>query len=107
VRASCAPATEREFERAVLEALRLFGWRFTHFRPAMTEEGWRTPLSGDAGFPDVVAVRGDRVLFVELKAETGSLRDEQAAWLAALGFAGADVHCWRPSDWPTIEETLR
>jgi Holliday junction resolvase len=99
--------TEREFERAVLEALRTFGWRFTHFRPARTERGWRTPLSGDAGFPDLVAVRGERVLFVELKAEKGRLRDEQAEWLSALGRAGQAVHCWRPSDWPAIEETLR
>jgi hypothetical protein len=107
VRASRAPVTERDFERAVLETLRLFGWRFTHFRPARTARGWRTPLSGDAGFPDIVAVRDERVLFVELKAEKGRLSDEQGHWLAALGFAGADVHCWRPSDWPTIEETLR
>jgi hypothetical protein len=54
-----------------------------------------------------VAVRGERILFLELKAEAGRLRDNQAKWLAALGLAGADVHCWRPSDWPAIEEVLR
>jgi hypothetical protein len=99
--------SEAGFQRAVCEALRLFGWRWTHFRPARTARGWRTPLSGDAGFPDLVAVRGDRVLWAELKAERGRLSDEQAKWLAALGHAGQDVHCWRPSDWPTIQETLR
>jgi len=99
--------TEREFERTVLETLRLFGWRFTHFRAARTSKGWRTPLSGDPGFPDIVAVRGKRILYIELKAERGRLSDDQGRWLAALGLAGADVHCWRPSDWPVIEETLR
>jgi VRR-NUC domain len=106
-RTSRAPVTEREFERAVLETLRVFGWRHCHFRPARTSRGWRTALSGDAGFPDIVAVRDERVLFIELKTERGRLSEEQGRWLAALGFAGADVHCWRPSDWPTIEETLR
>jgi hypothetical protein len=99
--------TEADFQRTVTDTLRLFGWRWTHFRPARTDRGWRTPLSGDAGFPDVVAVRGDRVLWAELKAEKGRLSDEQAKWLAALGMAGQSVHCWRPSDWPTIEELLR
>jgi Holliday junction resolvase len=99
--------TEREFERTVLEALRVLGWRYCHFRPGRTSKGWRTPLSGDKGFPDVVAVRGDRILYAELKAEGGRLSEDQQIWLAALGSAGADVHCWRPSDWPAIEAALR
>jgi hypothetical protein len=99
--------SEREFERAVLDTLRLFGWRFCHFRPARTNRGWRTPLSGDPGFPDIVAVRGNHVLWLELKAENGRLGDEQARWLAALGVAGQEVHCFRPSDWDVLEEVLR
>jgi hypothetical protein len=98
--------TEREFQRAVTDALTLFGWRWCHFRPGRTQRGWRTALTGAAGFPDLVAVR-DRVLLIELKGEAGRLSDEQRRWLADLGSAGADVHCWRPSDWPAIEETLR
>jgi hypothetical protein len=35
------------------------------------------------------------------------LSEDQAAWLLALGLAGAEVHVWRPSDWPEIEELLR
>src|SRR5256885_11723762 len=89
VRASRAPVTERDFERGVLETLRLFGWRFTHFRPAKTEKGWRTPLSGDAGFPDIVAVRSNRVIWIELKAEKGRLSDEQGHWLAPLWYVAA------------------
>jgi hypothetical protein len=44
-------------------------------------------------------------LFHETCLETGWLR--QGAWLADLGAAGAEAFCWRPSDWPAIEETLR
>ena len=99
--------TEREFQRAVTDALTLFRWRWCHFRPARTQRGWKTALSGTQGFPDIVAVRSDRVIFVELKAEKGRLSDEQGRWLAALGAAGAEVACWRPSDWEAIEETLQ
>jgi hypothetical protein len=99
--------TEAEFQGAVIEAARFLGWRVAHFRTARTSHGWRTPVAADgAGFPDLCLVR-ERVLFVELKAEKGRLNDEQGRWLAALGFAGAHVHCWRPSDWPSIEEALR
>ena len=100
-------ASEDAFMRAVTEALTLFGWRWIHFRPARTTRGWVTALSGSPGFPDLVAVRGDRILYVELKAQKGALRDEQRDWLADLGAAGAEVHCWRPSDWPLIEELIR
>ena len=100
--------TEREFQKAVIEAARVLGWRVAHFRAARTSRGWRTPVEADgAGFPDLCMVRDDRVVFAELKAETGKLRGEQAAWLADLGAAGQSVHVWRPSDWDVIEEALR
>jgi VRR-NUC domain len=99
--------TEKDFQKTVTDALTAFGWRWCHFRPARTQRGWRTALSGSPGFPDLVAVRGDRVLFVELKAANGKLRDEQRSWLSALGAAGAEVHCWRPNDWPVIERLIR
>lgn len=57
------------------------------------------------GFPDIVLVKG-RLIFAELKSETGRLTPEQERWLAALRSAGCDVRVWRPSDWQEIEETL-
>jgi hypothetical protein len=48
--------SERDFQAAVLEAARVFGWHVAHFRPARTAHGWRTPVAADgAGFPDIVA----------------------------------------------------
>jgi hypothetical protein len=102
-----APVSESDFQQAVTDALTLFGWRWVHFRPARTVRGWKTALSGSPGYPDISAVRGDRIIFVELKAAKGELRDEQRSWLSALGAAGAEVHCWRPSDWPLIEDLIR
>jgi VRR-NUC domain len=100
--------SERELQTAVCELLELFGWRWMHQRPARTRDGWRTAISGDAGFPDIVAVR-ERVVWIELKSENGRLSAEQGHWLAELGYAGMEVHCWRPSDWRdgVIEEALR
>lgn len=99
--------TEAQFQSAVCDALSLFGWRWCHFRPARSSKGWRTAISGHVGFPDLVAVRSERVLFAELKAERGRLSDAQAEWLAKLTAAGCEASVWRPSDWPTIEEVLR
>jgi hypothetical protein len=102
------PVSEADFQRTLTEALTAFGWRWIHFRPARTSKGWVTALSGSPGFPDIVAVRGDRVLFVELKAQKGTLRDEQKEWLGDLGLApGVEAHCWRPADWPIIEGLIQ
>jgi hypothetical protein len=100
-------SSEKDFQKAVTDALNALGWRWCHSRPARTSKGWRTALSGDAGYPDITAVRRDRVVFIELKTERGRLTEEQGVWLADLGAAGAEVFCWRPSDWPEIEKALR
>ena len=53
-------------------------------------------------------VRGDRLVFAELKRERSYPASAQRHWLAALGaVTDVDAHLWRPSDWPAIEEALR
>lgn len=102
--------TERELQSAVIETARLLGWRVAHFRPAMTSKGWRTPVEADgAGWPDLVLVRGTRLIFVELKSSTGRLSVEQVEWKAALTLAGQTVYVWRPTDWVhgAIEEVMK
>lgn len=76
--------SEAELQDAVIECARLLGWRCAHFRPAQTGKGWRTPMIGDTGFPDVVLARDGRILFLELKAAGKKPRPEQTAWLEAL-----------------------
>jgi VRR-NUC domain-containing protein len=61
-----------------------------------------------AGFPDEVLVRGDRLVFAELKSEKGKLSDEQERWLEALrGVPGVEVYVWRPADVDAIATALR
>jgi len=100
--------TEAQLQAAVIELAQLCGWLVAHFRPARTQHGWRTPVSADgAGFPDLVMVRGDRLVVAELKAKRGRVSPDQQAWLAAFSqVPGIEVHLWRPSDWDAIESTL-
>jgi hypothetical protein len=96
--------SERDLQVAVLEAARLFGWRVALFRPARAARGWRTPVEGDgAGFPDLLLLRGERLLVRELKAGKGRLGREQLAWLEAFRSAGVDAGVWREDGWDQVE----
>ena len=98
---------EATFQRQVINMAQLFGWKVSHFRPAMTSKGWRTPVSADGqGWPDLVLVR-ERVLFRELKTDKGKATRHQLAWIEALDAAGQDAAVWRPRDWDSIEAELR
>lgn len=106
---TAAAMTETELLQVVLETAALFGWRTLHLRPARTAAGWRTAVSGDgAGFPDVLAVRGNRIIAAELKSHRGQLSAEQQVWLDALSTV-AETYVWRPEQWTdgTIEAVLR
>jgi hypothetical protein len=92
--------TESDFQRQVLQLARLLNWRSAHFRPGMNRRGeWQTAVAGDgAGFPDLILVRHDRVLAVELKSELGRTTAEQDEWLVAFEGTPVEAHVWRPSD---------
>lgn len=95
--------SEQDFSSQVEDLLKMFGWRYTHFRPAYTSKGYRTPLTGHKGFPDYCCVRNNRLLFLELKSETGKLSDEQAEWITILGqVVGIEVGVYRPSDFEEV-----
>lgn len=99
--------TEADWQTTVIDLAHALGWRVAHFRPARTNQGWRTPVAADGkGFPDLVLTR-DRVIFVELKSQTGRLSHEQMVWLEQLDQAGAEIHIWRPDDFDTVGEVLR
>lgn len=106
--------SEEEFERAVVELARMFGWRAMGSRPARTKQGWRTPWKYDGkGWPDLALVHPERGLIVlaEIKTSKGRLAPEQEAWgetLTALASVALSVEyaVWRPADAAEIGELL-
>lgn len=61
----------------------------------------------NAGFPDLAIVGPGGFLFAELKKQTGRVSPDQRAWITALEAVGIEIHVWRPSDWPAIEQRLK
>lgn len=92
--------TEKELQGLVLETARMLGWRHYH-----TFNSKRSA----SGFPDLVLVHEGkrRVVYAELKSESGKLSEAQHVWVCSLANAGAEVHVWRPSDWDVIVQVLR
>lgn len=115
--------TEEQLQAAIIDAARALGWLVYHTRDSRRSA---------AGFPDLVLVdRGrasaPRLIFAELKSETGKLSDDQLAWGSALasvaaiavGLGPSDVrpelpalvsyYVWRPADWRAgrVDEALR
>lgn len=101
------PISESAFQDRLIAEARLRGWLVAHFRPGRTATGWRTPVQGDAGFPDLVLVRGGRLIWAELKSEKGKLSEKQEKWIRALRECGCEVHIWRPSSISDVEAALR
>ncbi|HUT78006.1 MAG TPA: hypothetical protein VM285_09985 [Polyangia bacterium] len=102
--------TEAEFQGQVTEVARLFDWEWVHFRPARTAHGWATPVEGPlgTGFPDLILVRGSRLIFAELKSDKGKLTVHQEVAQATLsGIPCAEVYVWRPRDFDDIVKLLR
>lgn len=80
--------TEAELQSAVIEILKWRGWL-----PYHTHDSRRS----NPGFPDLVAVRGSRLMFVEFKTEKGKIREQQVVWLDQLVKAHDEVYLVRPS----------
>jgi hypothetical protein len=83
---------EAMLQDAVITAAQRLGYLVAHFRPGQTARGWRTPVSADgAGFPDLVMLRGPRLIVAECKSPRGRLSAEQDRWLAAFREAGVET----------------
>ena len=90
--------TEAELQKRVLDLCDLLGLLVFHDNDSRRNR---------AGFPDLVIVGRHRVLYRELKTDTGQLRPEQKTWLNRLVAAGADAGVWRPRDWSRAAEILK
>jgi hypothetical protein len=91
--------TEIQLQQSVEELAGLLGWWAWHDRDSRRNK---------AGLPDLLLVRGSRVLWRELKTQSGRVRPEQRQVLAMLTAAGQDAGVWRPQQWTdgTIRKEL-
>lgn len=87
---------EAEFQTTVIQFAQLRRWLVMHTRNVKTPTGYRTPLQGNPGFPDLALARDGRLLCVELKRQSGRLEPSQRHWSDALG---EHWRLWRPGDW--------
>lgn len=89
--------TEKDWQQAVQNLAIHYGWRHYH-----THDSRRS----NPGFPDLVLVRGTRLVFAELKTDAGRVSEVQWSWLNALYEAEREVYVWRPRDLRTVKQVL-
>lgn len=92
-----SPITEKQFMAQVVEFAKLNGWLVYHTYDSRRSE---------SGFPDLVMVKGRRIVFAELKRAGAYLTAHQTKWLDKLRLTGAEVCLWYPGSWRIIESTL-
>ena len=80
--------TESQFQASIIEFARFRGWLVYHTYDSRKSE---------PGFPDLVMVRGDRILYREVKTDKGRLTEHQKVWAKRLFQAGGNYGIWRPS----------
>jgi len=105
--------SEATFQQRLIKALQENGWKVCEFRKARIKKGgidvYRTPFGADGmGFPDLIAARPPRVLFIENKSDSGQASPEQIKWLLLLSKCqGVETYCWQPAHWDTIYEVIK
>jgi hypothetical protein len=89
---------EAEWQRWVVRLAGMNKWLIYH-----TYDSRRS----QPGFPDLVLVGHERLIFCELKSEKGRLRKEQKVWLSALlATKTCETYVWRPSEHESVRKIL-
>ena len=94
--------SEAQFQETLVEYAELWGWLVWHDNDSRRN---------DAGFPDLVMVKGGKIIFAELKRQKRyKISTKQLEWIEALSKAsGPNVMAaiWFPSDRDYAEAVLR
>ncbi len=104
-----ADMLERTWQEQVTELAHVLGWRTMHVRRSIAShnKGWTTATSVK-GWPDMClwSEQQRRLIFVELKRETGRLTVEQTDVIRSLLAAGQEAYVFRPSDLERARDVL-
>lgn len=93
-----ANETEAHYQGRIVHAAKLLGYRAYH-----TYDSYRSA----PGFPDLVLAKPGRLIFVEVKTESGVVEPDQHWWINVLRSSGQEVYVWKPSDWPRVFRVLQ
>lgn len=106
--------TEAAWQAQIVGLARVYGWAHIYHAPdgghVPAGAGRRRVAGGQLpegrGFPDLVLVKGPRLIVAELKSRTGRIGPGQREWLDAFYIAGAEAYIWRPADWDKVQAIL-
>lgn len=87
--------TEKQFQASIVKLASLLRWHVYH-----THDSRHSP----AGFPDLILLRGSRMIVAEVKVGKNVTTDAQREWLMWFHFAGAESVLWRPDAAPKREK---
>jgi hypothetical protein len=93
-----AGITEKVFMAQIKSLAQTLGYKFYHT--------WHSIRSAK-GYPDCTLCKPGRLIFCELKSESGTLTESQIEWLQALAQAGAETYVWRPSQFAEAVKILQ
>lgn len=100
--------SEDAFQAQVIELAAVLGWEHMHVRRSIGKGRKWTTATNVVGWPDLTlwSHRHRRVMFVELKSNSGVVTAEQLEVHRSLRDAGQEVYVWRPSTWDEAVEIL-
>jgi hypothetical protein len=102
--------TEASWSRQVVEIALRFGWRLHLVPDALYRRSFAVSHyganQGHKGWPDLVLCKPPRLAIIELKAESGTVRPDQQAWLDDLAACGIETYTWKPHDVDTVIDVL-
>ena len=91
--------SEKDFMDSVVAVAKGRGWLVYHTHDSRRSE---------PGFPDLVMLRGKRMIVAELKVGKNTLTLEQEEWMKAFEAAGvSECNEWYPANWGEIMEVLK
>lgn len=109
--------TEKQYQALIVKTARTYRWKDMHVNRMMIRGQWLTGTSVP-GWPDLTLWHpSGRMLMLEVKTETGTIRPDQLVMLqefqlvadraARAGVPSVfSAYCVRPSDFPRVERLL-
>lgn len=84
------PITEKQLMSQVKDIALIYHWKWYH--PFLSK--W-----SEKGYPDITLIRPPRIIFAELKRDTGKLTPSQQEWADLLQTcSGVEYYIFRPKD---------